>query len=98
MGYCDLKNLLLLFDDMNRLLKFFIHVGKVFVGLVFLLSVVVSILFIVGFFLQGMPMEYLEKNGLMMAMSVFIGVLLAFPSWKWKKEIWEDIASLFFPF
>ena len=83
---------------MNSLLKFFVHVGKVFVGLIFLLSVIISVVFVVGFFLQGMSMEYLEKNGLMTAISVFIGILSAFPSWKWKKEIWEDIASLFFPF
>lgn len=83
---------------MNRLLKFFRHAGKVFVGLTFLLSVIVAILFIVGFFLQDMSMEYLEKNSLIIVILVFVGAVSAFPSWKWKKEIWEDTILLIFPF
>lgn len=72
--------------------------GKIFVGLVFFLSSILVISFCIGFFYQGMTIEYIEKNGLFIFICTLVAIVFAIPAWKWRKETAEALIFLTLPF
>lgn len=78
--------------------RFIIHIGKVVVGLTFFLSLIVIVFFTVGFFYQDMSAEYIKQNGLFFLVMTTVVLMLAFPTWKWKKEILKDVGMFMIPF
>ena len=70
--------------------KILVWLGKQTVGLAFFLSTIGVVFFIAGFFFQGMTEEYVQQNGLFFGILVLISIGLAFPVWKWRKEILRD--------
>lgn len=83
---------------MTNMKKTMIVVGKTLVGFTTLISGMITLFFVYGFFSHGTMIEYVFENILYIAGSVIIFSISVFFSWKWKKEIFEEGIMLFLPF
>jgi len=59
----DLNRTVLYVNSIIKMNHFFIHLGRVLIGVVASISVLLSVLFIIGFFMHDVQKEYLVNGG-----------------------------------
>ncbi len=75
---------------MNNLFR---HLGKLIIGLVAVISVLLLVWLIIGFFVNDMPREYLKNVWQFLIAVGFVAIGSSIPAWRWRKEIWVDVLT-----
>jgi uncharacterized membrane protein len=69
------------------------HLGKVIVGCIAVLSVLLWVLLLIGFFVGDIPKEYVENMWLFFVMVSIVTVSFSIPAWRWRKKILIDVLA-----
>jgi uncharacterized membrane protein len=73
------------------------YLGKIAIGFVAFTSILVSVFFMIGFLINDLQtsMGVFKNYRVFFVIQILITVLSSIPAWRWRKEIWKDVVSIF---